>query len=147
MVLTALLVVSLTSAACSFSYKLDTLFARDKTSGRGDYSELTTAGIEEKSGQSVATLSAADLFLAKAAASEAVTRNGGRDVSVPWENPATGARGTVTPLATAYRENGITCRDFLASYVREANEAWLEGEACLIAHHWEVRNLKPWKRS
>jgi surface antigen len=142
-----LLALAVTSAACSFSYKLDSVFARDKSSGQPEYSDLTGAAIEEKRGQSVATLSGADLALAKAAASEAVRRNG-KDVSVPWENPTTGARGMVTPLATAYTQNGVTCRDFLASYVQEANEAWLEGDACRIdAHRWEVRNLKPWKRS
>ena len=41
---------------------------------------------------------------------------------MPWENPTTGARGTVTPLSTAYSNNGTTCRDFLASYVRNGSE-------------------------
>ena len=43
---------------------------------------------------------------------------GDKDSSQPWENPETGARGSVTPLAQAYSaEDGRTCRDFLASYV------------------------------
>ena len=42
---------------------------------------------------------------------------GGKDASAPWENPRTGARGTVTPIASAYTQDGQTCRDFLASYV------------------------------
>lgn len=139
--------VAVTSAACSVSYKLDSVFARDKAGGRAEYSDLPGARAEEKRGQSGATLSGADLALAKAAASEAVRRPG-KDVSVPWENPTTGARGMVTPLAAAYTQNGVTCRDFLASYVQDANAAWLEGDACRIdAHRWEVRNLKPWKRS
>ena len=52
----------------------------------------------------------------RAAASEVLSR-GGKDASVPWENPQTGARGTVTPIASAYTQDGFTCRDFLASYV------------------------------
>ena len=35
------------------------------------------------------------------AAAEVLTR-GDKDASVPWENPQTGARGTVTPLASNY---------------------------------------------
>ena len=73
---------------------------------------------------------------------------GGKDTSAPWENPKTGARGTVTPVASSYTQDGFTCRDFLASYVRAGSEAWLQGEACRMHQgRWEVRSLKPWKRS
>ena len=68
----------------------------------------------------------ADLGIARAAAAEALTR-GGKDVSVPWENPKTGARGTVTPIALSYTKAGFVCRDFLASFVNAGNEAWLQG--------------------
>ena len=47
-------------------------------------------------------------------------------------DPATGARGTVTPIASAYQRDGQTCRDFLASYLRrQGAETWLQGEAYL----------------
>ena len=62
-----------------------------------------------------------DLAIARAAASEVLTR-GGKDASLPWENPQTGARGTVTPLASAYTQDGFICRDFLASYVKNGSE-------------------------
>jgi surface antigen len=89
----------------------------------------------------------ADLAFARAAASEALMRDG-RDVSVPWENPRTGARGTVTPLPSVSSQAGAPCRNFLVSYVLEASEVWLQGEACRIQEgRWEVRNLRPWKRS
>src|SRR5262249_60947501 len=64
-----------------------------------------------------------DLAIARAAVSEVLTK-GGKDVSLPWENPSTGARGTVTPLATAYNnQDGATCRDYLASYVKNDSES------------------------
>ena len=47
--------------------------------------------------------------------------SGGKDTSVPWENPRTGARGTITPIASAYSQDGLTCRDFLASYMRDGS--------------------------
>ena len=88
-----------------------------------------------------------DLVFTKAAVNEVLSRSS-NSASVPWENPHSGARGTVTPIASAYSEGGQTCRDFLASYVRGASEAWLQGEACKLGKGaWEVRTLKPWKRS
>ncbi len=67
---------------------------------------------------------------------------------MPWENPASGARGTITPLANAYRMEGAVCRDFLASYVAEGSESWMQGEACRAGKgKWEVRRLKPWRRT
>lgn len=89
----------------------------------------------------------ADLAIARATAIDILSR-GGKDASAPWENPNTGARGTVTPVASAYNQGGFVCRDFLASYLRDGAESWLQGEACRTHHgRWEVRNLKPWKRS
>jgi surface antigen len=84
-----------------------------------------------------------DLDVASAATTTLLDRRDGG----PWENPLTGARGTITPLAAVYRDNGIECRDFLASYVHERAEAWMQGEACRNrVGRWEVRTLKPWRR-
>ena len=89
----------------------------------------------------------ADLAYARAAVSAVLSR-GDKDTSMPWENPSTGARGTVTPIAAAYTLDGQMCRDFLASYVSGSSQAWLQGEACKQQQgDWEVRTLKPWKRS
>ena len=89
----------------------------------------------------------ADLAYARAAAI-AVLRRGEKDSSPPWENPSSGARGTVTPIASAYTQDGQTCRDFLASFVSSRAQAWLQGEACKQQQGvWEVRTLRPWKQS
>ena len=88
-----------------------------------------------------------DLAFARNAASDVLTK-GDKDSSQPWENPETGARGSVTPLAQAYSAEGRTCRDFLASYVNGRNESWLQGAACQSSHdgRWEIHSLKPWRR-
>jgi hypothetical protein len=88
-----------------------------------------------------------DLAFARTAASDVLTK-GDKDSSQPWENPETGARGSVTPLAQAYAsEDGRTCRDFLASYVLGRSESWLQGAACKGGQgRWEIHTLKPWKR-
>lgn len=126
----ALVPLALSSAACS--YKLDSMFSRD-----GEKSEAV--------GSAKPGSAETDLAYAKVAAAEALARSG--DVSVPWENPGTGARGTVTPLASAYTQDGFVCRDFLASFVRKDSESWLQGEGCRIHQgRWEVRQMKPLQR-
>jgi surface antigen len=88
-----------------------------------------------------------DLAFARNAASDVLTR-GDKDASQPWENPETGARGSVTPLAQAYSSDGRTCRDFLASYVNGRSESWLQGAACQTGRgQLEIHALKPWRRS
>jgi len=133
------------NGACS--YKLDSMFARkdekaEKTEHTGSFSPKPAliADTLEPSAD-------VDLAFARQAAADILSR-GGKDTSAPWENPRTGARGTVTPLAAAYTQDGFVCRDFLASYVRQGSEAWLQGEACRQHQgKWEVRSLKPWKRT
>jgi surface antigen len=88
-----------------------------------------------------------DLAYARAAAAEALSR-GNRDASLPWQNPHSGARGNITPLATSYSEAGMACRDFLASYIHGDSQDWLEGAACRsVSGTWEIRRLKPLKSS
>jgi surface antigen len=92
---------------------------------------------------STGAISDDDLIVAGMATTALLARGTGG----PWENPQTGARGTITPIAAAYRDNGRECRDFLASYVHDRAEAWMQGEACRSrAGRWEVRSLKPWRR-
>jgi hypothetical protein len=133
--------IALTCGACSFSYKLDSVFGRDGAKpATADAPPAPTAA-----GAAAGLPADADLAFAKAAAVDALGRTGA--VSVPWENPGTGARGTITPLASAYTQDGFVCRDFLASYVRRDAESWLQGEGCRIHQgRWEVRHMKPLQR-
>jgi surface antigen len=89
-----------------------------------------------------------DLAFARDAASDVLTK-GDKDSSQPWENAKTGAHGSVTPLAKPYaRDDGRSCRDFLASYVNGKTESWLQGSACKMANdRWEIQTLSPWRRS
>ena len=120
----------------------------DKAERTGSIAATPVAVAPATTGQAAADPPAeTDLQIARATVSEVLGR-GGKDTSAPWENPKTGARGTVTPVASAYSQDGFTCRDFLASYVRAGSEAWMQGEACRMHHgRWEVRSMKPWKRS
>lgn len=143
MVTAGVLGLGLLTGGCSFSYQLGSLFGKDE-----EKTEVAATGaipLKPSATRPLAGLPPeADLKFARATAAEVMSK----DSSAPWENPGSGARGTVTPLAAAYDQEGRTCRDFLASYVRRGAEAWLQGEACRAeAGAWEVRSIRPWKRS
>jgi surface antigen len=140
----AALALGLSCAACSTSYQLGSFSGKDEAR-----TAQASTSAQETTGSVTASLPPeSDLVFAKAAASEVLGR-GGKDSSTAWENPQSGARGTVTPIASAYSQDGRMCRDFLASYVHGGSESWLQGEACKggRAGKWEVRKLTPWKRS
>lgn len=139
------MVAGLAAAGCSIP--LDVF---DKTDA-----ELTTGSIAGSAGRSVqevaapseAVLSEYDLAYARAAAADLLAR-GTKDSSIPWENPHTGAGGNVTPLAASHLVAGVTCREFLVTYMHAGGQSWLEGEACRgVQGKWEVRSLKPYARS
>ena len=96
-----------------------------------------------KSDAAATKVSEADLAYARAAAADAL-EHGGKGNSVSWRNPQTGVGGNITPLAASYSEGGLSCRNFLASYVNGGMQSWLQGSACRTARgEWQVKNLKP----
>jgi len=121
-------------AAGGCSLPLDTMFEKAEAQRTGSVTPL------RRPAQVAPTES--DLAYAGAVAVDAFSR-GGKDSSIPWENPQTGAGGSVTPLASAYSEGVLHCRDFLASYVKGQSQAWLKGEACRTERgKWEVKSFK-----
>jgi len=136
-----MLFAALGSAGCS--YQLDSMFSKP------DADAEVTGAIRHASGTApgaaAADVSEADLAYARAAAAEALGRDAKAN-SVPWRNPQTGVGGNITPLAVAHSEGGLSCRDFLASYMSGGAQAWLQGSACRTARgEWEVKSLKPLK--
>ena len=133
----SLILIGLGTGGCSMS-RPDNAFAR-----MGDNEVTGSIGAMKPLGPAPTD---ADLAFARNAASDVLTK-GDKDSSQPWENPETGARGSVTPLAQAYSSDGRTCRDFLASYVNGSNESWLQGTGCQTGHgRWEIHTLKPWRQ-
>jgi surface antigen len=132
-----LILIGIGSSGCSLS-RTDAAFAKV-----GDKDVTGALGAHAKA----AVPTESDLALARTAASDVLTK-GDKDSSQPWENPETGARGSVTPLSQAYSaDDGRTCRDFLASYVNGRAESWLQGAACKASHgRWEIHTIKPWTR-
>jgi hypothetical protein len=131
-------------AVSGCSYKLASLVSTDENEPQ------STGTINSPTPDAASTSSPQaelDLAYARAAVAEVLSR-GGKDTSVPWRNPQSGARGNVTPLATSYSEAGMACRDFLASYIHGESQDWLEGAACrTTSGAWQVRRLKPLRSS
>jgi surface antigen len=133
-----LFIIGMGSGGCSLS-RTEGAFARM------DDTDLTGSIGARQAQDPVPTES--DVAFARNAASDVLTR-GDRDSSQPWQNPTTGARGSVTPLAEPYSADGRTCRDFLASYVNGRSEHWLQGAGCRTGQgQWEIHTLKPWSES
>ena len=135
-----ILALGFAAGGCSTSYQLGSLFGKDDDKPTG-----ATTPLVRTDGHDLRMPSDVDLAYAKVAAAEILDR-GGSNASQPWENPKSGARGTVTPLAATYRVEGNLCRDFLASYISDGSESWLQGEACRAQKgKWEIRRMKPWR--
>jgi hypothetical protein len=138
----AALLLALPAGACS--YQLGSMFGHDNAKAEVTGSIASSPRAADEAAGPPAD---ADLAYARAAATQALAIDG-KTTSVPWENPQTGARGTITPLAAAYTQDGFVCRDFLASYVRQGSESWLQGEGCRIHEgKWEIRAMRPWKKT
>jgi surface antigen len=129
------------------SYQLSSMFSKDDSDTQPTGSIARPGGEANPVASTATTPSEDDLAYARAAVTDVLAR-GGKDASVPWQNPQTGAGGNITPLATAYSEGGLPCRDFLASYVHGGSQDWLSGAACRTSSGaWEVTRLKPLKSS
>jgi surface antigen len=147
-----MLALTLSGGGCAVTGHMGSLFSNErKVAVSADAGDDVTGSLgrpRAKAAVAGAALpSETDLVFARMAIVEVLGR-GSKDISVPWENPSSGARGTVTPIASAYTRDGTTCHDFLASYLRQGAETWLQGEACRESKgRWEVKSLRPWTRS
>ena len=86
-----LILIGLSSGGCSLS--------RPDAYARMNAADVTGSLGKQPGNPPVPTES--DLAFARTAASDVLTK-GDKDSSQPWENPETGARGSVTPLSQAY---------------------------------------------
>jgi len=134
-------------AVSGCSYQLASLVSSDESGPQVTGTIKPSANASSGTPSKSSAQAELDLAYARAAAAEALSRDS-RDASLPWQNPHSGARGNITPLATSYSEAGLACRDFLASYMHGESQDWLEGAACRTASGtWEIRRLKPLKSS
>jgi surface antigen len=71
----------------------------------------------------------------------------GSGSAVRWDNPDSGARGTVAAVGGPYLQGDTICRNFIASAQVASPETWRQGRACRLSPgEWDIRELKPWQR-
>ena len=96
--------MALASGGCSMSYQLNSYDFSSffGNSHKADTSDIT-GSITPRPGTKTADKlpPTDDLAYAKAAVSKLLAL-GRKYASLPWENPTTGARGTITPITSAY---------------------------------------------
>jgi surface antigen len=142
---------ALGSGGCSSS--MPALFSNDDKPAKVARSENapkqdpTVTGSLSLSGGNAPAMSSIDWTIAKSALRQALGREEA-GASQPWENPTSGARGTITPVAAIYEKDGFACRNFIVSHVRESHENWYEGTACRMHRgQWDVTTTRPLQKS
>jgi surface antigen len=122
--------------------------ARSEKAGKADGDITGSLPLQPAAAASAkGALSPIDWAIAKSALRDVLGR-GEAGSSQPWENPTTGARGTVTPVAQIYEKDGFPCRNFILGGVRNGRESWFEGTACRIHRgNWDVMTTRPLQKS
>ena len=117
-----LLVLALLAACANCSSLSNTLDDSNPETGSISPTQVSVP----ESGPPPQGVNAADWRAAKIALNEALASDD--DVSIAWDNPETGARGTATPIGPA---RAGQCRDFMiAILVHQMADRWVRGEAC-----------------
>lgn len=65
-------------------------------------------------------------------------------VAVPWSNPASGLKGTITRVAAAVPTDTGACQAFVATMVDAAQTQWYQGQACRTGTTWTVTSAAQW---
>lgn len=123
-------------AGCSIAIPIAPLYsAEDEVTGSIDKPEPLAAEIDAED------LPYADLALASALDPK------GKGAAVAWAGTNSGAKGSFTPVAAAYRlADGSVCRAFIAEIETSTVRHALQGSACRPANGvWRVKDLRPWK--
>ena len=97
--LAAALALALGASGCAVS-GVGSLFSKGDKEARAQATDDVTGSVQPAS--TAGLPSDTDLVFTRLAIVEVLQR-GSKEASAPWENPSSGARGTVTPIASASR--------------------------------------------
>lgn len=105
----------------------------------------TTGSITPRDGRFSVNMTDEDWRRAQASVGQALDPLAGGKGSI-WSNPASGLRGTATPVAGGFAQGGHACQAFLATLVEGVDTNWYQGTACqLDGHAWTIVSAGPWK--
>ncbi len=134
---TSLICLALTTGGCNSLGPMASLTVDEDVTG-----SISTA-MPNPEAPPLPALSTQDWTIARMALASALDPQGTGAV-VSWENPASGARGAMTPVGATYAADGQTCRAFLAEIVSKAPVQRLQGRGCRTGDgQWAVSDLKP----
>lgn len=107
--------------------------------------EDVTGSIRERPTTLSRALEPEDWRRASAAMATALDPQGAGD-AVNWDNPQSGAKGSVTPVGPAYPKDAKICRAFRAEVGTKDQSEHLQGAACREkTAEWTLIEVKPWK--
>jgi hypothetical protein len=137
MAVTALTLV-VTLGGCAISTPLGPIF------GSPDDGGPTTGSIPPREMRFSNMMTDHDWTLARVALDAALApANAGR--AAPWESRASGLKGVITPVATAYADDDRTCQAFVASLTDRNATHWYQGRACKSGDSgWTVVDASDW---
>ncbi len=124
--------------ACSVSMPMGSLI--------GAHDDDETGSIEQQQPQ-MDGLKGEDWQRAKSALDSALASQSKDAVS--WDNPASGTKGSFTPIGDAYDTDTGKCRGFRAAVDRKDADDALQGTACTdkSGGNWVITDVKPWNNS
>lgn len=71
----------------------------------------------------------------------------GSGAPVRWDNPATGVKGSFTPVGEAQAVDGLICRAFISELGGSHTGQSQQGTGCRDkSGDWTVSDIKPWKK-
>ena len=144
-----LLVAGLVTGGCSTSFPLSSLIPGMQAEKPADKDELTGSLSMQQpvAGRETTEMTNTDWTAARAALREALARKED-GASIPWQNPTTTSRGTVSPVSAAFVQDGFNCRNFMVSHFKSERENWYEGTACRTHRgQWDVQSTRPLQKS
>ena len=124
------------SAAAAFNYQLDSLFAKSKNEPD------ITASLRPRSRAKPLADSPPAVDLAIARRSVRCFPTAARTPPCRGRTPRPAHTAPSPPIASAYSQDGLTCRDFLASFVRNGGDTWdVRGKPAVGP--WQVGSAPP----
>jgi surface antigen len=144
--LCAALLAASAAGGCSIAVPMGSPSALWRGSTERAPGEDVTGSIAKPPEKLSQALDAEDWRRASAAMNTALDPQGS-GAGVNWDNPQTGARGSITPVGSAFPLDGKICRTFRADLAaKEAHES-LEGAACREkTAEWSLTRVRPRKK-
>jgi surface antigen len=129
-------VAALALGGCAISTPLGPIFGGDD--------DTSTGSVMLPDNRFASTMSESDWTFAQGAVRSALDSTPERPPA-PWHNPATGSKGTISPVASAFAVDGALCQAFTAVVTTGGQTSFYQGRACRTGSKpWTVTETSAW---